>query len=115
MYELAAEQLPRWRSWAIFSEYNIARMEEVETTSEFALLMTDGIAGKSATAINNAYRDRDETFAQGDQVARRFRATMDAIDERLGASLSTSSFRKKTLFYSLFGAFYDHLWGIGSS
>ena len=34
MYELASEQLPRWRGWQIFNEYNIARMEEVELMSE---------------------------------------------------------------------------------
>jgi len=43
MYDLGAEQLPRWRSWGVFTENAIARMEEVELTSEFALLMLNGI------------------------------------------------------------------------
>ena len=33
-YRLAYEQLGRWRSWGIFSETDIARMLEVEETSD---------------------------------------------------------------------------------
>jgi len=33
-YELAAEQLKRWREWEIFTEDNISRMQEVELTAE---------------------------------------------------------------------------------
>ena len=33
-YELATEQLNRWRHWGIFSPDRIARMMEVELTSE---------------------------------------------------------------------------------
>jgi uncharacterized protein with ParB-like and HNH nuclease domain len=34
-YNAATERLDQWRRWAIFKERNIARMEEVELTSEF--------------------------------------------------------------------------------
>ena len=57
MYEISAEQLPRWRKWRIFTESQISRMAEVETTSEFAQLMIKGIVGKTQTALRKLYAD----------------------------------------------------------
>jgi hypothetical protein len=37
-YILAYEQLSRWRAWKIFSENDIARMAEVEKTSDLVML-----------------------------------------------------------------------------
>ena len=47
IYESASSQLPRWRSWGVFDEEAIARMEEVELTTEFALLMFRGLTAKT--------------------------------------------------------------------
>ena len=41
-YQLATEQLNRWQNWKIFSPDQIARMNEVELTSEFMLLISHG-------------------------------------------------------------------------
>lgn len=41
MYSLAEEQLGRWREWKTFSIDDIARMQEVELTTEFCLMMID--------------------------------------------------------------------------
>lgn len=114
MYELAAEQLPRWRNWKIFTEYNIARMEEVEMTSEFVMLMLKGVTGKSQTAINTIYKQKDsEKFPEKSEVEHRFRSVMDTIEDKFGNELLT--FKKKTLFYSLFAFIYDLEFGIGSA
>jgi uncharacterized protein with ParB-like and HNH nuclease domain len=43
IYKLALEQLNRWTDWKIFSDNNIARMDEVELVSEFALLALRGL------------------------------------------------------------------------
>ena len=51
-YDIAYEQLPRWREWQVFSEDEIARMNEVELVSELILLMYSGVTGKSQTALN---------------------------------------------------------------
>jgi len=111
IYELASEQLNRWRSWGIFTEYNIARMEEVELTSEFALLMCKGLSGKTQTAINAIYEEKDATFPDKAEAARRFRHVMDQLDERFGEDISSTPFASKTLFYSLFAAVYKLLFG----
>jgi hypothetical protein len=113
MYKLAAEQLPRWRNWKIFTEYNIARMEEVEITSEFAVLMFKGVTGKSQSAINTIYKQKDaEKFPGKSEVEHRFRSVMDTIEDKFGNELL--AFKKKTLFYSLFAIIYDMEFEIGS-
>src|SRR6266508_3016591 len=42
-YELAYEQLSRWRKWRVFSETDIARMLEVEETSDMMALILQGL------------------------------------------------------------------------
>jgi len=115
MYELASEQLPRWREWKIFTEYNIARMEEVELTSEFAIMILKGISGKNKRTINKIYEDKDSVFVEQSEVENRFRIIMDSIDDKLGNEIRHSAFRKKTLFYSLVAFFYDNQFGLKST
>ncbi len=116
MYLLASEQLYRWRDWGILKEYNIARMEEVELTSEFALLMLRGrIVGKTQASLNLVYKNKDKDYPERAEIERRLRFMMDSIDEKLGHEMRSLPFRKKTLFYSLFAFFYDLQFGIDSS
>lgn len=114
MFQLAAEQLSRWRDWRIFSEDNIARMDEVELTSEFAQLMVSGIVGKSQASLNTLYLRRDLHFPERAEIKRRFRAVMDRIDSTLRQSIATSQFRKRAPFYALFALLYDASYGTGS-
>lgn len=115
MYRLAAEQLPRWREWGIFSEQDIARMEEVELTSEIALLMVRGVlSGRDQRSLDTIYRTNEESFPKGKDVERRFRFIMDSVDEKLGDIISETAFARKTLAYPLLAAIYDLHYGIGS-
>jgi hypothetical protein len=106
MYKIASEQLNKWRIWKIFTENNIARMEEVEITSEFALLMLKGLTGKTQASISKIYNDKDAEYPECSEVERRFRITMDTIDDTLGTELKYLPFSKKTLFYTLFAFMY---------
>ncbi len=110
VFELASEQLARWRGWKIFTEYNIARMDEVELTSEFAMLMLKGITGKSQSAIGRIYKDKDAEFPEREEVERRFRQVMELIEDKFGEDLRFTPFKRKTLFYSLFAVLYDLLY-----
>jgi Protein of unknown function DUF262 len=114
MYELASEQLPKWRSWTVFTEYNIARMEEVELVSEFALLMLKGLTKKTQSSIDAVYKEREEKYPERAEVERRFRLVMDTIGDNFGSTLPALPFRQKTLFYSLFAFTYDALFGLKS-
>lgn len=113
-YSLSTEYLEHWRNWSIFTEYNIARMEEVEMTSEFLIMMLKGVSGKTQKSIDASYAEHDETLSEMGELERRFRHVMTAIETKFGDSINLTPFHKKTLFYSLFSAIYHLAYGIGS-
>lgn len=110
-YALALEHIEFWRRNRIFTETAIARMLEVELTSELMVMELDGLQDKK-TSLNRFYEEHDEEFRERSKVERRLRATLDVIGESLGDSLPQSNFRKSALFYSLFGAVYHHVHGL---
>jgi hypothetical protein len=112
MYKLAYEQLERWRAWRVFSETDIARMLEVEETSDIVITMISGVHGKQQKRIDTFYRERNDNFPQGDEVARRFRAVMDEIEDQLQADLPSLVFHRKPLFHTLFTFFYHLMFGL---
>jgi len=115
-YNLAYEQLARWRNWGIFTEDDIARMNEVEMTSDFLLLILKGISTKSKSSLDKVYKDKDceNCFPEKPIVEDRFRNVMDSIDDTLGEDLINLDFRKGTLFYYIFALIYDVHYGLGS-
>ena len=115
MYQLAYEQLHRWRSWHVFSETDIARMLEVEETSDLTITMKSGLHGKSQAKLYDFYRQYDAKFSERGEVGRRFQAVMDEIDDKLGADMKELQFRRKPLFHTLFTYFYDEMFALGSS
>ncbi len=115
MYGAAIAHLPRWRDWRIFREDDIARMQEVELTSEFALLMLSGLTAKSEPALDQLYRDNDEDFSERDEIERRFAVIMDTIDDKLSGESEFRVFRRRALFYALFAFLYEVQYGIGTS
>lgn len=113
-YRIASAQLNRWRLWKIFTENNIARMEEVELASEFAMFMLKGLTGKSQSSINTLYKDKDAEYLECSEIERRFGIVMDTIDNAFGKELKYLPFSKKTLFYTLFAFIYDCHFGVKS-
>jgi hypothetical protein len=113
-YELAYEQLTRWREWSIFSETDIARMTEVEEASDLMILIMAGIHGKRQKLIGDYYRENDAKFPAKAEVERRFRSTMDIIEDEVGTRLSKLPFSRKALFHTLFSFYYDLCYGLGS-
>lgn len=114
MYELALEQLERWRLWHIFSEPQISRMGEVELTSDLAMTMVDGLIGKTQQRLNGIYKRFDERFPADRVVATRFRRIMDTIEETLGSTIPQTVFSSEVYFYTLFTYLYDQMYGLGS-
>lgn len=112
MYELALEQLERWRRWQIFSEDQIARMKEVEATSDLIMNMILGLTGKTQKRLKDVYKRFDQSFPHGNEVARRFRRVMDTIEDILGPDLPKTVFSSEVYFYSLFIYFYDRMYGL---
>jgi uncharacterized protein with ParB-like and HNH nuclease domain len=107
VYNLAAEQLQRWRKWGIFSEDDISRMTEVELTSEcIDLMILKSIAGKSPARLDKLYSKYDAEFAGKEELEKRFRYVMDYIDATFGNKPKDIVFLKKTLFFALFAFLY---------
>jgi Protein of unknown function DUF262 len=111
-YEIATEQLNRWRDWGIFSPDQIARMNEVELTSEFMLLIMEGILEKNNPMISAFYNAFDQSFPDEHEVASRFRITLDSIENRFGETTIRRLFSSRTIFYALFATIYDLQFGL---
>ena len=111
-YQLATEQLNRWQNWKIFSPDQIARMNEVELTSEFMLLISHGVMNKNNRDISLFYERLDEEFLDGPEVVKRLRTTFDAIATLLTKDTIAALFSTRTLFYALFVAMYGLQFGL---
>lgn len=109
MYDLAAEQLQRWRDWKLFTENAIARMDEVELTSELAMMMARGISERTKAALDRFYEEGDQEFALAKSVKSRFRAVMDELEDNF--DIAANSFKKRTMFYGLFVTVYRLMYG----
>lgn len=105
-YELATEQLNRWRDWKVFNHDQIARMNEVELTSEFMILMLHGLLEKNNKDINFFYGWYEDGLPDAPEVARRFRTTFDSIETAVEPENIAKLFRTRTLFYALFATIY---------
>jgi hypothetical protein len=113
-YKLAMEQLNRWRDWRIFTPDQIARMNEVELTSELMILIINGTLEKTKETLDKYYEDYDAAFPDRVEVESRIRTTFDTIDESFGKDVMSELFRNKTLFYALFATIYGVQFGLRS-
>jgi len=115
VYNLAAQQLQRWRKWKTFSEDNISRMVEVELTAECMKVMIDKeISGKSNTQIDNLYKNFDELFEARIEIEKRFHVVMDVINSNFNGDNLDFVFFKRTIFYTLFSFVYYCLYDFKS-
>jgi hypothetical protein len=105
-YELATEQLFRWRDdWDVFNPDGIARMMEVEMASEFMAYIISGVLEKKTTTIDSFYKEYDREFPDRQEVERRFRLVFDTISDLLSPGIY-EFFNSRTMFFALFAAVY---------
>jgi hypothetical protein len=110
-YNLAVEHLEFWRQKRLFTEQGIARMREVELTSELMISMLAGLQDKKKS-IDSFYANKDEEFPERTSTENRFKSVIDAINETVGDDLGKTEFRRVPLFYSLFGSLYHRMYGM---
>ena len=115
LYSLALEQLERWTQWKIFNDNDVARMKEVELTSDLAINIVNGLTGKSQPKIRDFYEKYDDEFPYKKELRSRFQYTMDQIDALLGREISKSVYSSEVHFFSLFLFVYDMIYGLGSN
>lgn len=111
-YKLAAEQaaLDAWRNMRVFSDRQIARMAEVELTSDVLVALVDGIS--DITDITRAYKRYDDEFLRRKFAEGSFRKTLSFIAKKLPEVVRKTRFRNRTWFYSLMVAVADTIVGI---
>ena len=110
-YNLAVEHLEFWRQKRLFTEQGIARMREVELTSELMIAILAGLQDKKKS-IDSFYASKDDEFPERNVTEARFRSVIDAINESVGEDLAELEFRRVPLFYSLFGALHHRMYGM---
>lgn len=110
-YRLAYDYVEFWRNHGIFSDRAIARMQEVELTSELLIAEIDGLQDKKKS-IDRFYEANEDSFGDQKKCENRFRATMDAIQSAIGDELDDTEFVRAPLFYSLFCVVYHRLHGL---
>lgn len=114
-YGLATEQINRWKTRKTFSSDDIARMSEVEFTTEcISVIIHNKISGKSFPQLENLYKILDETYPFKEEIEKRFRFVMDSIENLFGNNIDLV-FHKKTLAYVFFAVLYEIHYGIDSS
>lgn len=113
-YKLAAEQaaLDAWRNMRIFSNRQIARMAEVELTSDVLVAIVDGIS--DITDINGAYKRYDEAFTRRKLAEDTFRRTLSYTTTNLAEVVRKTRFRNRTWLYSFMVAAADTIVGISN-
>jgi hypothetical protein len=114
VYSLGHEHLTFWREMGILSDKNIMRMAEAELVSELFVSMLDGIQSKK-DSLRKFYAKYDEEFSEKDRLEKEFKAVIDLIAKFFGSKLPDSIFSRRILFYSLFLAVYDLMYGMPGS
>lgn len=111
-YELSNEQLNRWLDWTVFTPDQISRMQEVELTSEFFILMMQGLSGRSVVNMDRYYKEYDEDFPSREEIVTRFHDIFDFIETSVGAKQVKMLYSSKSLFYALFATIYGFKYGL---
>lgn len=111
MYELAHSHLAFWRDNRVFSEREVARMQEVEFVSILTMTSLIGFKVNKNADINQFYSEYDDAFPMAESVKRQFDAVLGVLVQLFPeAGLSRSQFKRKPLFYSLFCAVLDAMY-----
>jgi uncharacterized protein with ParB-like and HNH nuclease domain len=110
-YRLAYEYVDFWRKHKIFSDRAVARMQEVELTSELLIAQLDGLQDKKKS-IDKFYETYEDSFDEQKKCEGRFRSTMDAVESSLGDDLDDTEFIRPPLFYTLFCVTHQRLYGL---
>lgn len=107
VYSLAEEQLNRWRKWKLFTNEDVARMNEVEYTSEIVNYLLDRkLQSKSQAAIENKYKTFNIKYDMQKTIEVAFRNLMEFVEYLRDDIPNSKNFLKKGTFYSYACAMY---------
>jgi uncharacterized protein DUF262 len=110
-YLLGEEHLAFWRHHRVFSDQKIARMAEVEFTSELMIMLLHGLQDKKKS-IDSLYAEYDEKYPLRKSVERQIREVLDIVNVIFPEGLRGVGFNRTPLLYSLIGAISHRLYGV---
>jgi hypothetical protein len=109
--ELAHSYYAFWTSHEVLTAAQVMRMADVTLAADLLIARIEGIRSKKQ--IKGYYDLYEKSFEHDvDDLAARFRASMDDILRLFDNSLKASEFRRVPLFYSLFTALSHLRWGL---
>lgn len=113
MHRLARKHLAYWRSHRILSPTQITRMVDVDLTADLvATMMTELRQGSGH--IKDHFKEYDDEFPLENVVGVQFNHILSLIENMVGVPIEGTEFRRTPLFYPLFTAAYDVVFGFGS-
>ncbi|EDY82164.1 conserved hypothetical protein [Verrucomicrobiia bacterium DG1235] len=110
-YRLGTEHLEFWTRNSILTNQKIARMGEAELTSELLVGLLAGLQDKKAS-LDRYYKSYEDQFPSEKQVTEKFDRVLNWLQQNLMSELKGTVFTRPALFYSLFMAVGDALYGI---
>lgn len=110
-YRLGTTHVAFWTNRRILTDANIARMAEAELSSELLVGLIAGLQDKKKS-LNKYYEQYEDVFPNQRAIELQFERTLSWLDEQVGSYLAKTAFSRRTLFYSLFMATSDALFGI---
>lgn len=114
MHQLARRHYAYWRNHNILSSTAIARMGEVDLTADLvATMMTQLHHGSDH--IKDHYKKYDDEFPLKEVIDEQFNHILSLIETMVGIPIEETEFRRRPLFYPLFTATHDVVFGFGSS
>src|ERR1700733_20723 len=95
---LAHEHLNFWRRNDILTDRTIARMKDVELTSELIGVMLYGVAG-GKKRVSQMYKEFDDDFPQIAYLQPRFAHTLELSARLTGGDIAATIYSRSALFY----------------
>lgn len=111
MYDLGTEHVEFWVGRRILTNQQIARMKEAELTSELVIALMNGLQDKKGS-IDEFYEKFEDSFPGRASVVRKFQRVLTWLDLNIGDAIASTAFNRVALFYSLYMAVADALFGI---
>lgn len=95
-------RLQLWRDFNLFSANDIARMTEVQFTSELVVNLLYGLQDYSAKQIDDTYKKYDEEFVDRQSIQHLLNETFNKIVSLPLGSIRDTIFSRSPIFFSLF-------------
>jgi len=98
----AAKRVKIWRDLGVFTATDIARMNEVQFTSELVINMLGGISDYSSKKIDDYYAKFEDVFSKAETIGKRMEKVFSLIVKLTPKAIKDTIFARSPLFFSLF-------------